>query len=39
LQQAVAAVNKTIKMKEIVKNTDLLFGSYTWEALGNKVYD
>lgn len=39
LSEVVAAINEAIKIKIKVRNVDLLRGKFTWESLGQKLYE
>lgn len=39
LNQVVTAINEAIKLKSKVRSLDLLKGEFTWESLGQKLYE
>jgi glycosyltransferase involved in cell wall biosynthesis len=39
LSEVVTAINEAIKLKPIVCSLDLLKGEFTWESLGQKLYE
>ena len=39
ISEVIVAINQAIKLKAKVKHTDLLNGEFTWEILGQKLYE